>query len=100
MIDVRDAMKSYWDASVYCEPGEAYNIGGPKSIKVGELLEVLKQLALREIPSRVNPELLRPADVTLQIPDISKFVQATGWQAQYSFEESVEHLLNYWRERV
>ena len=100
MIDVRDAMKSYWDASVYCEPGEAYNIGGPKSIKVGEFLEVLKQLAQREIPSRVNPELLRPADVTLQIPDISKFVQATGWSAKYTFEESVEHLLNYWRKKV
>lgn len=100
MIDVRDAMRSYWDAAVHCEPGEAYNIGGPKSIKVGELLEVLKQLALCEIPSRVNPKLLRPADVTLQIPDISKFVQVTGWQAKYSFEESVEHLLNFWRNKV
>ena len=38
--------------------------------------------------------------VTLQIPDISKFVGATGWKAKYSFEESVNHLLNYWRERV
>ena len=100
MIDVRDAMKSYWDASVFCKPGEAYNIGGPKSIKVGELLEVLKQLANCEIPSRVNPELLRPADVTLQIPNISKFVHATGWVAKYTFEESVEHLLNYWRKKV
>ena len=100
MIDVRDAMKSYWDASVFCKLGEAYNIGGPKSIKVGELLEVLKQLANCEIPSRVNPELLRPADVTLQIPNISKFVNATGWVAKYTFEESVEHLLNYWRKKV
>jgi len=100
MIDVRDAMKSYWDAAVYCKPGESYNIGGPKSIKVGEFLEVLKQLARCEIPSRVNPELLRPADVTLQIPDISKFVQTTGWSAKYTFEESVEHLLNYCRKKI
>jgi GDP-4-dehydro-6-deoxy-D-mannose reductase len=100
MIDVRDAMKSYWDASIYCEPGEAYNIGGPRSIKVGDFLEVLKQLAHCEIPSRVNPDLLRPADVTLQIPDISKFVKATGWVAKYSFEESVLHLLNYWRKKI
>ena len=100
MIDVRDAMRSYWDAAVIGEIGEAYNIGGPKSIRVGEFLDVLKQLAKIEIPSRVDPNLLRPADVTLQIPDISKFVAATGWHAEYSFEESVEHLLNYWRERV
>ena len=100
MIDVRDAMRSYWDAAVFGEIGDVYNIGGPKSIRVGEFLDVLKQLAKIEIPSRVDPNLLRPADVTLQIPDISKFVAATGWHAEYSFEESVEHLLNYWRERV
>ena len=100
MIDVRDAMRSYWDAAVYCEPGEAYNIGGPKSIKVGEFLEVLKKLASCKIPSRVDPQLLRPADVTLQIPDISKFVRVTGWEAKYSFEESVEHLLNFCRNKV
>ena len=100
MIDVRDAMRSYWDAAVFGEIGDVYNIGGPKRIRVGEFLDVLKQLAKIEIPSRVDPNLLRPADVTLQIPDISKFVAATGWHAEYSFEESVEHLLNYWRERV
>ena len=61
---------------------------------------VLKKMAKTEIPSRVDPNLLRPADVTLQIPDISKFVLATGWKARYSFEESVEHLLNFWRARV
>ena len=100
MIDVRDAMRSYWDAAMYCEAGEAYNIGGPKSIKVGEFLEELKKLANCKIPSRVDPQLLRPADVTLQIPDISKFVEATGWEAKYSFMESVEHLLNYCRNKV
>lgn len=100
MIDVRDAMRSYWMAAIYCEPGEAYNIGGPTSISVGQFLDTLKQLACCEIPSRVDSKLLRPADVTLQIPDIEKFVQATGWMSKYTFEESMEHLLNYWRERV
>ena len=100
MIDVRDAMNSYWQAALFCEPGEAYNIGGPKVITVGEFLNILKNMAKTEIPTRVNPDLLRPSDVTLQIPDISKFVAATNWEAKYSFEESIEHLLNYWREKV
>ena len=100
MIDVRDAMNSYWQAALYCEPGEAYNIGGPKVITVGEFLNILKNMAKTEIPTRVNPDLLRPSDVTLQIPDISKFVAATNWEAKYSFEESIEHLLNYWREKI
>lgn len=100
MIDVRDAMSAYWAAAELCEPGEAYNIGGATVITVGEFLEVLKRRARCPIPSRVDPQLLRPADVTLQIPNIDKFIQATAWRPRYSFEESVGHLLDYWRSKV
>jgi len=100
MIDVRDAMEAYWLALQKCEPGEAYNIGGTTTISVGDFLKILKKLAKVEIPSRVDPQLLRPSDVTLQIPDVTKFINATGWKPRYSFEESVQHLLEYWRKQV
>lgn len=100
IIDVRDAMESYWVATTKCEFGEAYNIGGATVIKVGELLEELKKLAICEIPSRANSKLFRPADVTLQIPDTTKFTKQTGWKPKYSFEESVRHLFDYCRNKV
>ena len=97
IIDVRDAMRAYWDAALYCTPGEAYNIGGKTTMTVGQFLDLLKSLAKTPIPSRVDPALLRPADVTLQIPSTEKFEKATGWKPQYSFEESVSFLLDHWR---
>ncbi len=100
LIDVRDAMEAYWCAAQYCTPGEAYNMGGTKTMTVGEFLATLKRLASREIPSRVDPALLRPSDVTLQIPDLTKFEQATGWKPKYSFEESVQFLLDHCRREV
>lgn len=100
IIDVRDAMRAYWDAALHCTPGEAYNIGGKTTITVGDFLDLLKSLAKTPIPSRVDPALLRPADVTLQIPSTEKFEQATGWKPQYSFEESVAFLLDHWRSEV
>ena len=100
IIDVRDAMRAYWDAALHCKPGEAYNIGGKTTITVGEFLDLLKSLAKTAIPSRVDPALLRPADVTLQIPSTEKFEMATGWKPQYSFEESVAFLLDHWRNEV
>lgn len=100
MIDVRDAMRAYWDAVLYCTPGEVYNIGGKTTITVGEFLDLLKSLAKKPIPSREDPALLRPADVTLQIPSTEKFEKATGWKPKYSFEESVAFLLDYWRAEV
>ncbi|HLC31671.1 MAG TPA: GDP-mannose 4,6-dehydratase [Candidatus Nanoarchaeia archaeon] len=100
LIDVRDAMESYWVATTKGIPGEVYNIGGKTVITVGEFLEVLKKHAHKKIPSRVDPALLRPTDVTLQIPDTSKFEKQTGWVPKYSFEESVIFLLNHCRNEV
>lgn len=100
MIDVRDAMEAYWLAAMLGKPGEAYNIGGETVISVGEFLDLLKQRSRVPIPSRVDPSLLRPADVTLQVPDVSKFRAATGWKPRHQFSDSVEMLLAHCRDVV
>ncbi len=97
LLDVRDAMEAYWYAVKYCRPGEIYNIGGAKTMTVGEFLACLVEQSTATIPTRLDPELLRPADVTLQIPNIDKFLRETEWKPKYTFEESVEHLLSHWR---
>lgn len=100
LIDVRDAMEAYWVALEKGKFGEAYNLGGNKVITVRDFLEVLKDLAKSKIETAVDKNLLRPADVTLQIPDVSKFRNETGWKPKYSFVESVKFLLNYWRDEI
>ncbi len=100
IIDVRDAMRAYWDAVLYCQSGETYNIGGTTTMTVGDFLKTLIALAKTPVPTRVDPALLRPADVTLQIPSIEKFQAATGWKPRYTFEESLAHLLDHWRREV
>jgi len=100
IIDMRDAMRAYWLAILHCRPGEAYNIGGTTSVKVGDFLDRLIALSSVTINTRCDPNLLRPADVTLQIPCIDKFYKETKWEPQYSFEESVSHLLEYWRKKA
>lgn len=96
-IDVRDAMRAYWEAIIHCKPGEVYNIGGTTAMTVGELLERLIAQSSVPIRTRLDPGLLRPVDVTLQIPCVDKFIQATGWKPMYTFEESLSDLLSYWR---
>lgn len=100
LIDVRDAMETYWLATMLGNPGDVYNIGGELTLSVGEFLEELKKLSKVKIISKVDKSLLRPTDVTRQIPDCSKFKEITGWSPKYSVRESIENLLNYWRERV
>lgn len=100
LIDVRDAMESYWVAANKCRFGEVYNIGGSTTITVGEFLDLLRKKARVPLPSRLSPNLLRPTDVTLQIPDVTKFTKETGWKPKYSFEDSVEFLLEHCRNKI
>lgn len=96
-IDVRDAMRAYWEAVVHCKPGEAYNIGGLTTMTVGDLLERLKALSRVPVRTRRERGLMRPADVTLQIPCVDKFIRATGWKPVVPFEQSLSDLLEHCR---
>lgn len=100
VADVRDAVRAYWLLLEKCTPGEVYNIGGTTTLTVGEILEKLKGMARCKIEHEVDSALLRPSDVTLQIPDISKFQQATGWKPEISLETTLRDLLDYHRGRV
>jgi GDP-4-dehydro-6-deoxy-D-mannose reductase len=97
LIDVRDAMESYWVACQHCDHGVPYNVGGKSILSVGDFLNVLKTKSNVIVESKVDPSLLRPVDVTLQIPDVSKFYNATNWEPKYSIEESVDFLLDHYR---
>jgi GDPmannose 4,6-dehydratase/GDP-4-dehydro-6-deoxy-D-mannose reductase len=98
--DVRDAVRAYWLLLEKCTPGEVYNIGGNRTMTCGEMLGLLKDMARCPIEHRVDPALLRPSDVTLQIPDTTKFYQATGWVPEIPFEDTLQHLLAYHREKT
>jgi GDP-mannose 4,6-dehydratase len=98
--DVRDAVRAYWLLLEKCPPGEVYNIGGNRTMTIGEMLEILKSMARCKIEHEVDPALLRPSDVTLQIPDISKFQAATGWQPEIPLEVTLRDLLEYHRNRI
>jgi GDP-4-dehydro-6-deoxy-D-mannose reductase len=99
-LDVKDAMRAYWLALLHCNPGEVYNIGSTHAMTVGEVLERLIALSNVPIPRRLAPELLRPADLTLQVPCIDKFIAATGWKSEYDFDESLQDLMAFWRKQA
>ena len=101
--DVRDAVRAYHLLVTAGLPrGNAYNIGGSHTCTVGEMLQHLISLSsMREsIEVEVDPLRLRPLDANLQVPDVSKFREATGWVPEIPFEQTMQDLLDYWRQRV
>jgi len=98
--DVRDAVRAYWLLVQKCEPGEVYNIGGNRTMTIGEALNILLSFSTATFEVRVDPKLLRPSDVTLQIPCTDKFRAVTGWTPEIPFEKTLEDMLAYWRDEL
>ena len=98
--DVRDAVWAYWLLVRQCAPGEVYNIGGNRTMTIGEALNVLLSFSKTAFEVVVDPKLLRPSDVTLQIPCTDKFRAVTGWEPEIPFEKTLEDMLIYWRDEL
>jgi GDP-4-dehydro-6-deoxy-D-mannose reductase len=99
-MDIRDVARAYEEVMNFGQNGEVYNMGGVDSFTVGEFLNMLISKAKCEIKTELDPLLLRPVDVTLQIPNVEKFESITNWRPQYSLEESVVHLLQELRNQI
>lgn len=98
--DVRDIARAYWLCLEKGEEGEVYNIGTGKAYAMKEVLDMLLSLSKVNVKVEVDPRRLRPSDVPILISDSTKFVELTGWRPEIPFRDSLQDLLNYWRERV
>lgn len=101
--DVRDAVKAYY-LLVTKDPiaGEYYNIGGSYTCEVEETLYTLISMSTCKDKIQVvtDPERLRPIDADLQIPNCTKFKEHTGWEPTIEFKQTMQDLLDYWRDRL
>ena len=101
--DVRDAVRAYYMLlTINPIPGEYYNIGGTFSCSIGEMLNTLLSMSPegKNIEVKVDVERLRPIDADLQVPNTEKFFQHTGWKPEIPFEQTMQELLDYWRDKV
>ena len=96
-IDIEDAMNAYWLTAKSGKVGEIYNIGGNKTISVKNYLNELIRISKRKIQTKQDKKLIRPKDVTLQIPNVSKFKRHVKWKPKITFKQSVTNLLNVCR---
>ncbi len=100
LMDVRDVMRAYWIACDVCKVGEPYNIGSEDEIAVGDFLELLKQHSKIKIKCKEDPDLIRPIDISRQVPDTTKFDKTTRLKPKYSLNESIDFLLNHYRKTL
>lgn len=95
--DVRDVVRGYRLLVQHGQPGEIYNLGSGRGVRIADALEQLRSLANRPIPVRVEAARVRSVDQPLLVADSSKLVAATGWKPQYEIEQTLADMLAYCR---
>lgn len=101
--DVRDAVKAYFMLlTVKPKPGEVYNIGGDYSVTLEKLLnDLIKKSTIKEkLKIKLDKNRLRPIDADLQVPCTIKFRSHTGWKPEIKYEQTINDLLEFWREKI
>jgi GDP-4-dehydro-6-deoxy-D-mannose reductase len=98
--DVRDVVRAYWSLLEHGRPGEVYNVCSGASVRIGEILETLIDLAQTDAEVRVDAERARPSDNPLLVGDPTKLRSAIGWAPQLDLRRTLRDLLDDWVRRV
>lgn len=98
--DVRDIVRAYWLALERAEAGDCYNIASGSCVTIREMLNMLLSKSNITIDIVPDPSRMRPSDVEILLGDHSKFTRHTDWKPEIPLHQTLEDLLNYWREQV
>lgn len=98
--DVRDVVQAYRLLAEKGRPGETYNVSSGQAVSMEEALSMMLQMSRISIKTQTDPALMRPADVPLLWGDPAKLKSETGWSPSFQLKDTLENLLNHWRQQV
>jgi GDP-4-dehydro-6-deoxy-D-mannose reductase len=90
LLDIRDAMEAYWLAATKGKRGEIYNICGEIVISVRSFLNEIIKLSKLNVIKKLDKNLLRPNDISIQLADCTKFKKHTGWKPKVKLNETIK----------
>ncbi|MCL5257444.1 MAG: GDP-mannose 4,6-dehydratase, partial [Chloroflexi bacterium] len=98
--DVRDMVRAYHLAITQGAPGDVYNLGSGATTSIKNMLNDLLSLSSAAIEVVVDPARLRPSDMPVLSCDSTKFRTLTGWTPMISLKQSLQDVLDYWRQAL
>lgn len=98
--DVRDMVRAYVHAAQYAESGQVYNIGSGHPVKIQTVLDTVLAASSTPIEVTQDPQRMRPVDIPKLVCDATRFRTCTGWEPQYTLEQTLKDIVEDWRTRV
>ena len=97
-LDVRDVVDAYFKLLKYGKKGEVYNICSGNGHSLREIIKQMCKILELDIDIVQDKQLIRPNDNKKIIGCNDKIRKHIKWQPQYSIDESLEDIINYWKE--
>lgn len=97
--DVRDIVNAYRLLALKGKSGETYNVGSGHSYKMEDLLQIVISLSTAKIKVEIDKSKFRPIDTPEIRADISKLIKDTGYKVQYNIKDTIEEILNSYRNK-
>ncbi|MEK6239826.1 MAG: NAD-dependent epimerase/dehydratase family protein, partial [Planctomycetales bacterium] len=94
--DARDVVRAYRLLMLKAPSGLAYNVGGGKNVRSGDVFELLRKQANS---SRAVLQI-SPGERQEPIADISRLIECTGWKPEISLEQTVADVYQDWQLRL
>ena len=98
--DVRDVVRAYGLLLERGRNGGIYNICSGREYSIRDLLQQLITLAGIDATIEQDPARLRRAEQRRMVASFEALHRDTGWQPAISVEESLQDLLNDWKEQL
>jgi GDP-4-dehydro-6-deoxy-D-mannose reductase len=93
--DVRDVVRAYVALTESGEAGRVYNVCSGRAYAVGQLVDILAELAGVQVEIETDPARLRPTDVPEMVGSYERLAGATGWAPEIPLERSLADLLDW-----
>jgi len=100
LTDVRDTVRAYTLILERGTPGRPYNVCSGRAIAIRQLLDLLLARARVPVSVKVDTARYRPHDTPLLLGDPSRLRDELGWSARIPLEQTLDDLLDYWRNRT
>ncbi len=100
LTDVRDTVRAYAAMMAAATPGVPYNVCSGYGVSIDALVQEFVHRARVPVTISQDPTRFRPNDVPLLVGDHQRVTADTGWTPQIPFGQTVDDLLDYWRQRI
>jgi GDP-4-dehydro-6-deoxy-D-mannose reductase len=96
--DIRDVVRAYGVLAERGRAGRVYNVCSGTAVSLQHCVDVLVGLAARPIPSVLDPALVQPNDVEVQVGDCERLRALTDWRPIIPVDQSLADMLDYRRQ--